>query len=156
MTIRLLSIGKTQHAYLKQGIAMYLDRLQHYARVEYVELQDVAQQGLSADQLKQREAELVLKNVKADHVLFLLDEHGKEYSSREMAAFFQKQMNAGTKTLVLLIGGAFGFAPAIHERATGKISMSRLTLPHELIRLFLVEQVYRAHTILKGEKYHHD
>jgi 23S rRNA (pseudouridine1915-N3)-methyltransferase len=156
MTIRLLSIGKTQHAYLKQGITMYLERLQHYAKVEYLELNDVPQHGLSVDQLKIKEAELVLKQLKPDHVLYLLDEHGKEYTSREWAGFFQKQMNAGTKTIVLLIGGAYGFAAAIQERAVGKLSMSKLTLPHELIRLFLVEQVYRAFTIIKGEKYHHD
>jgi 23S rRNA (pseudouridine1915-N3)-methyltransferase len=156
MTIRLLSIGKTQHAYIKQGVAMYVERLQHYARVEYLELPDVSQNGLSADQLKNKEAELVLKQLKPDHILFLLDEHGQELSSREFAAFFQKQMNGGTKTLVLLIGGAYGFGASLVERAKGKLSMSRMTFPHELIRLFLVEQVYRAHTLLKGEKYHHD
>jgi 23S rRNA (pseudouridine1915-N3)-methyltransferase len=156
MNIRLISIGKTQHAYLKQGITMYLERLQHYAKVEYLELPDVTQQGSTADQLKLRESELVLKQLKAEQILYLLDEHGKDYTSRELAQFFQKQMNAGTKTLVLLIGGAYGFGEALHQRATGKISMSKLTLPHELIRLFLVEQVYRAHTIIKGEKYHHD
>jgi 23S rRNA (pseudouridine1915-N3)-methyltransferase len=156
MTIRLLSIGKTQNDYLKKGIQVYLDRLQHYAKVEYLELPDVSQNGLTPAQLKQREAELILKQVKPDQVLYLLDEFGKSYSSREFAAFFQKQMNAGTKTLVLLIGGAYGFDQPIHERSAGKISMSQMTMPHELIRLFLVEQVYRAHTILKGEKYHHD
>lgn len=135
---------------------MYLERLQHYAKVEYLELPDVTQQGSTADQLKLRESELVLKQLKAEQILYLLDEHGKDYTSRELAQFFQKQMNAGTKTLVLLIGGAYGFGEALHQRATGKISMSKLTLPHELIRLFLVEQVYRAHTIIKGEKYHHD
>jgi 23S rRNA (pseudouridine1915-N3)-methyltransferase len=135
---------------------MYLERLQHYARVEYLELPDVNQQGLTPEQLKTRESELIMKNVKPDHVLYLLDEHGKEWTSREFASFFQKQMNAGTKTLVLLIGGAYGFAEAVQQRAVGKISMSKLTMPHELIRLFLVEQVYRAHSIIKGEKYHHD
>jgi 23S rRNA (pseudouridine1915-N3)-methyltransferase len=156
MTIRLLSIGKTQHAYIKQGVAMYVERLQHYARVEYLELPDVSQNGLTADQLKNKEAELVLKQLKTDHVLYLLDEHGQELGSRAFAAFFQKQMNAGTKTLVLLIGGAYGFGDSLMERAKGKLSMSKMTFPHELIRLFLVEQVYRAHTLLKGEKYHHD
>jgi 23S rRNA (pseudouridine1915-N3)-methyltransferase len=156
MTIRLLSIGKTQNDYLKKGIQLYVDRLQHYARIEYMELPDVSQNGLTPAQLKQREAELILKNLRSDHLLFLLDEFGKSYTSREFAAFFQKQMNAGTKALVLCIGGAYGFDATVHQRAVGKISMSQMTMPHELIRLFLVEQVYRAHTILKGEKYHHD
>ncbi|MEN9638739.1 MAG: hypothetical protein RLZZ262_607 [Bacteroidota bacterium] len=156
MTIRLLSIGKTQNDYLKKGIQLYVDRLQHYARIEYLEMPDVGQNGLTPAQLKQKEAELILKNVRPDQVLYLLDEYGKSFTSREFAAFFQKQMNAGTKTLALCIGGAYGFDAVIHQRAAGKISMSQMTMPHELIRLFLVEQVYRAHTILKGEKYHHD
>lgn len=156
MKIFILCIGKTHSSYLKEGIGIYLDRLKHYAKVEYLELPDVPNKGLLPEALKQKEGELILKHLKADDLLFLLDEKGDEFSSREFAALLQKRMNSGLKQMVLVIGGAFGFSKEVYQRAEGKISFSRMTFSHEMIRLLLTEQLYRGFSILKGEGYHHD
>jgi 23S rRNA (pseudouridine1915-N3)-methyltransferase len=156
MKIRLLSIGKTSTPFLKEGIAFYLKRLDHYCRMEYVELPDVPQKGLTTESGKIKEGELILKNLKPEDVLVLLDEKGTEYTSRGFANYLQKKMNAGTRSLVFVVGGAFGFSKELYAKADSTLSFSQMTFPHELIRLFAVEQLYRAHTILKGENYHHD
>ncbi len=156
MKITILTIGKTGTSYLKEGIVIYLDRLKHYAKVDYKELPDINARGVLPEILKQKEGEIILKQIRPDDFLVLLDEKGDHYSSRHFAEFLQKKMNAGTKNLVLVIGGAFGFSEAVYERANGKISFSKMTYSHEMIRLLLAEQLYRAFTILKGESYHHD
>lgn len=156
MKITILCIGKTQASFLKEGISIYLDRLKHYAKVEYLELADVHAKGMSSDMLKQKEGELILKHTKADDILMLLDEKGDVFSSREFATLLQKKMNSGMKQIILVIGGAFGFSQDVYQRADGKISFSRMTFSHEMIRLLLTEQLYRGFTILKGEGYHHD
>ena len=156
MKIFILCIGKTHSSYLKEGIGIYLDRLKHYAKVEYLELPDVPNKGLLPEALKQKEGELIMKHLKADDLLFLLDEKGDEFSSREFAALLQKRMNSGLKQMVLVTGGAFGFSKEVYQRAEGKISFSRMTFSHEMIRLLLTEQLYRGFSILKGEGYHHD
>lgn len=156
MKIQIITIGKTSASYLKEGIDIYLKRLHHYAKVEWKELPDAAAKGLAADPLKKKEGEAILQNIKPDEALILLDEKGKHYTSREFADFMQKKMNAGTKSLCFVIGGAFGFSDEVYARANAQISFSKMTLSHEMIRLFLAEQLYRAHTILKGESYHHD
>ena len=137
-------------------MSVYQDRLKHYARVEYKELPDVPAKGLTAEVLKEREGEVLMKQLKSDDVVLLLDENGEHFSSRGFAEMLQRRMNSGVKQLVLIIGGAFGFSNAMYERANGKISFSKMTYSHEMIRLLLLEQLYRAHTILKGESYHHD
>jgi len=149
-------LGKTNASYLREGIVVYQDRLKHYAKVEYKELPDVPAKGITADVLKEREGEQFMKQLKPDDVVLLLDENGEHFSSRGFAEFLQRRMNSGVKQLVLIIGGAFGFSNAMYARANGKISFSKMTYSHEMIRLLLVEQLYRAHTILKGESYHHD
>jgi len=154
--IFVICIGKTHSSFLKEGIGIYLDRLKHYTKLEYLELPDVPSKGLLADVLKQKEGEIILKNIRNDDYLLLLDEKGEEYSSREFSVLLQKRMNSGVKQLVLVIGGAFGFSKEVYQRADGKISFSRMTFSHEMIRLLLVEQLYRGYTILKGEGYHHD
>jgi 23S rRNA (pseudouridine1915-N3)-methyltransferase len=154
--IFILCIGKTHSSYLKEGIGIYLDRLKHYTKVEYLELPDVPNKGLLPEALKQKEGELIMKHLKADDLLFLLDEKGDEFSSREFAALLQKRMNSGLKQMVLVTGGAFGFSKEVYQRAEGKISFSRMTFSHEMIRLLLTEQLYRGFSILKGEGYHHD
>ena len=141
---------------MREGIVVYQDRLKHYAKVEYKELPDVPAKGITADVLKEREGEQFMKQLKPDDVVLLLDENGEHFSSRGFAEFLQRRMNSGVKQLVLIIGGAFGFSNAMYARANGKISFSKMTYSHEMIRLLLVEQLYRAHTILKGESYHHD
>jgi 23S rRNA (pseudouridine1915-N3)-methyltransferase len=149
-------LGKTSASYLREGIAVYQDRLKHYARVEYRELPDVLAKGITHDVLKEREGDQFMKQLKPDDVVLLLDENGEHFSSRGFAEMLQRRMNSGVKQLVLIIGGAFGFSEAMYARANGKISFSKMTYSHEMIRLLLVEQLYRAHTILKGESYHHD
>jgi 23S rRNA (pseudouridine1915-N3)-methyltransferase len=156
MKIQLITIGKTSAPYLKEGISIYLKRLEHYAKLEYKELADVPAKGLTPDALKKKEGLVILEMLKPDDVLILLDENGKHFTSREFADFIQKKMNAGVKQIIFVIGGAFGFSPEVYARANAQISFSKMTLSHEMIRLFLVEQLYRAHTILKGESYHHD
>ncbi len=141
---------------MREGIAVYQDRLKHYAKVEYKELPDVPAKGITSDVLKEREGELFMKHLKPDDVVLLLDENGEHFSSRGFAELLQRRMNSGVKQLVLIIGGAFGFSNAMYARANGKISFSKMTYSHEMVRLLLVEQLYRAHTILKGESYHHD
>ena len=141
---------------MREGIAIYQDRLRHYAKVEYKELPDVPAKGITHDVLKEREGDQFMKQLKPDDVVVLLDENGDHFSSRGFADMLQRRMNSGVKQLVLIIGGAFGFSLAMYARANGKISFSKMTYSHEMIRLLLVEQLYRAHTILKGESYHHD
>ncbi|MFN5621618.1 MAG: 23S rRNA (pseudouridine(1915)-N(3))-methyltransferase RlmH [Flavobacteriales bacterium] len=156
MKIVILTLGKTSAAYLREGIAIYQERLKHYAKVEFKELPDVPAKGVSPDVLKEREGEVLMKHIKSDDVVLLLDENGEHFSSRGFAELLQRRMNTGVKQLVLIIGGAFGFSNAMYARANGKLSFSKMTYSHEMIRLLLVEQLYRAHTILKGESYHHD
>lgn len=156
MKIIIICIGKTGTSFLKEGIAIYLDRMKHYAKVEYKELSDVNAKGMTPDVLKQKEGESILKQIKTEDTLLLLDENGDHFSSRMFADFLQKKMNAGTKNVSLVIGGAFGFSKDVYARANGKISFSKMTFSHEMIRLLLTEQLYRAFTILKGESYHHD
>ncbi|MFN6944983.1 MAG: 23S rRNA (pseudouridine(1915)-N(3))-methyltransferase RlmH [Cytophagaceae bacterium] len=157
MKIKIYTIGKTDEAYLKEGIEKYLNRLKHYISIEYIEFQDV-KQGSKPDPVKIKEAEgkLLLQKIEtSDHVV-LLDEKGKEYSSSDLAGFMQKKMNMSTSNLILIIGGPFGFPEEVYLRANEKLSLSKLTFSHQMVRLFLTEQVYRAFTILRGEKYHHE
>lgn len=154
MKIHVIAIGKTNATYLKDGIAVYVQRLAHYCKLEWTEIKDV---GIAdRELLKLREGEQILKLIKAEDQVILLDERGTSYTSRKFADYLQKKMNSGAKTLVLVIGGAYGFSESVYERAQGKIAFSEMTFSHEMIRLLLVEQLYRAFTILKGESYHHD
>lgn len=154
MNIRLLLIGKTSTPFVKEGVDIYVKRLKHYCKFEIIELPDVKVK----DPLKQRESEAqaILKALKADDFVVLLDEKGVNPTSREFADFIQKKMNAGTRQMILIVGGAFGFTEEIYARADYKLSFSKMTFSHEMIRVFIAEQVYRAFTILKGESYHND
>jgi 23S rRNA (pseudouridine1915-N3)-methyltransferase len=157
MKILLLQIDKTQDAYLEEGIDLYLKRLKYYIGIEVLSLQvsKAIRQRTSKEQ-KAEEAKLLFKELNKDDELILLDEKGKEYSSLQFAEFFQKKQNASVKRLVFVIGGPYGFDERIYERANAKLSLSKMTFSHQMVRLFFVEQVYRAYTILKGEKYHHE
>jgi 23S rRNA (pseudouridine1915-N3)-methyltransferase len=154
MNIRLIFVGKTSTPFVKDGFDVYVKRLKHYCKFEVIELPD----GRLKDPEKQKEAEAqaILKAIKSDDFLVLLDEKGVNPTSREFAQFLQKKMNAGTKQLVLLVGGAFGFTKEVYERADYQLSFSKMTFSHEMIRVFIAEQIYRAFTILKGESYHND
>ncbi len=155
MKVHVYYIGKTSEKYLQAGEAIYVKRLKHYLPVTFEVLPDVKGAGkMTAEKLKEKEGELVLSRLKNDDGLILLDEGGKQYGSVEFASWLDRQLQQPYRRLVFLVGGAFGFAPAVYERANGKLSLSKMTFSHQMIRLFFSEQLYRAMTILRGEKYH--
>lgn len=156
MHVTLLCIGKTGKAFLEEGEKEYLKRLSHYLSFELKVLPDVKQaKSLSEEQIKQKEAEMFLEKIQATDTVFLLDENGKTFDSVGFSRFMQEQFNRGGKQLFFLVGGPYGFHSSIYARAQGKISLSSMTFSHQMIRLFFIEQMYRAMTILKGEPYHH-
>ena len=156
MKITLLVVGRTVDSNITAGIADYVKRLSHFTQFETEVIPELKNtKALTPDQQKQAEGELILRAVGASAELILLDEHGKEYRSVEFAQVMQKKMSSG-RDLVLAIGGPYGFSQAVYERANGKISLSQMTFSHQMVRLFLIEQVYRAMTILRGEPYHHE
>mgnify|MGYP002512190615 CR=1 FL=1 len=157
MKITLLTVGKTDKDWVRQGMDIYVSRLKHYipfSVIEIPELKNVS--ALSKDQIKAREGELILKNVKPTDDLILLDERGKEYTSVELAKVIQDKISYTRKDMVYVIGGAYGFSDAVYQRANSKISLSRMTFSHQMVRAIFVEQIYRAFTIMKGEPYHHE
>ena len=156
MTIKLLALGKTDSKSLLQLISEYENRLKHYIKFELEIIPDIKNaKNLSELQQKEKEGESILKRLNPTDTVILLDETGKQYSSVDFSHFLQKKMNAGTRQLVLIIGGPYGFSDAIYEKANGKIGLSKMTFSHQMVRLFVVEQIYRAFTILKNEPYHH-
>jgi len=157
MKIRLIVLGKTKDSYLKEGIYHYLDRLKHYCNFSYEELTiSKSNSNLPTEKRREMEVELVLNKIENTEQLFLLDDKGKSYSSVAFANFIQQRLVAGGKGLVFVAGGPYGFARSIEQKASGKISLSKMTFTHDMVRLIFVEQVYRGFTILKGEKYHHE
>ena len=156
MKITLLLTGKTVDNRLISLIDDYRQRLIHYVPFEIVVLPDLKNaKSLTEDQIKSAEGEAILRFLTPAMDVLLLDEHGKQYRSIEFADFLQRKMSAG-RDLVLVIGGPYGFSPAVYERANGKISFSLMTFSHQMIRLMAIEQIYRAMTILRGEPYHHE
>lgn len=156
MKIKLIAIGKTDDKNLQVLIDNYINRLKHYVGFEFEILPDIKNvKNLSEKQQKEKEGELILKKLKPTDTLILLDEKGKEFTSVEFSEYLQKKMNSGIKQLVFVIGGPYGFSEAIYKKAQGKISFSKMTFSHQIFRLFVVEQIYRAFTILKNEPYHH-
>lgn len=156
MNIKLLAIGKTDNKNLQSLITEYENRLVHYIRFDLDVIPDIKNiKNLSEVQQKEKEGELILKKLKPTDILVLLDENGKQYSSVNFSDYLQKKMNAGTKKIVFVIGGPYGFSDAVYKASDGKISLSKLTFSHQMVRLFAVEQLYRAFTILKNEPYHH-
>ncbi|MBL7941314.1 MAG: 23S rRNA (pseudouridine(1915)-N(3))-methyltransferase RlmH [Flavobacteriales bacterium] len=156
MKIKILAIGKTREAWMSEGIGHYLDRLRHYTRIEYLELPDVKLKDTSPAARTSAEGTRILDHLGAGEKLVLLDENGEHFTSREWAKWIQKKQNSGLKSLVFVIGGAHGFSEEVYARSYGRISMSKLTFPHDLARLVLAEQLYRVFTILRDEGYHHD
>jgi len=154
--ISLLAIGKTDEPYLQKGLEIFLKRIPHYIQFEMKIIPDIKNsKNLSEDQQKEKEGELILQQILPSDELFLLDERGIESSSAEFARFLEKKMLSGIKRMVFVIGGPYGFSENVYSRATGKISLSKMTFSHQMVRLIFVEQLYRAFTILKGEPYHH-
>lgn len=155
MKIKLIVVSKTDVPYIQAGIDEYAGRLRHYCDFELAVIPALKNAGtLRPEELKEREGQLILKQLEKVDMAVLLDEHGKEYTSVGFAEYLQKQMNSGTRTLAFVIGGAYGFSPAVYAAAQHKISLSQMTFNHQMVRLFFVEQLYRAHTILRHEKYH--
>ena len=156
MNIKLIAVGKTDNPALQQLISTYEKRLSYYINFELQLLPDIKNsKSLSEEQQKIKEGELILSYVDPSYLLILLDERGKEYTSIAFADELQKKMNTGIKQLTFVIGGPYGFSQAIYQRANSKLSLSKLTFSHQMIRLFFVEQLYRAFTILRNEPYHH-
>lgn len=157
MKISLLCIGKTDDAYIKEGIDKYLKRLKHYISFQLVEIPDVKNvKNMSEEQQREKEGELFLKTLTNLDYVVLLDEHGKTFRSVEFSSYLGQKMINSTSHIVFLIGGPYGFAAKVKERANAKMSLSKMTFSHQMIRLFFVEQLYRAFTIMKGEPYHHE
>lgn len=157
MHIKVVTVGKTNADFARKGAELYFSRASKYAPVEFFELPDVKKKNkLKAEQLKIEEGKKILEALTPHSELFLLDERGKTFTSLKFADFLQRKMNSGIKTLFLVVGGAYGFSDEVYARASGKISLSSLTFPHDLVRVFIAEQIYRAFTILRGEPYHHE
>ncbi|HLO91905.1 MAG: 23S rRNA (pseudouridine(1915)-N(3))-methyltransferase RlmH [Chloroflexota bacterium] len=155
MKITLLTVGKTDNNYLSEGLKVYLERLSHYIRFDFIEIQTPAKfKSLNTEQLKDAEGKLLLKYFETSDMVVLLDEKGKMQTSEEFAAWLQKIMNSGTRHLMFVVGGAFGFSQEVYKTSGGKLSLSPMTFSHQMVRLFFTEQLYRAFTILKNEPYH--
>ena len=157
MKIVLMTVGKTTTEYLRKGIEMYTARINRYMQFELNELPDIRNtKSLTEAQQKEREGELILSALQPSDAVVLLDERGREMTSREFADDIDRYGIRGTKRLVYIVGGPYGFSGKVYDRANAKLSLSRMTYPHEMVRLFFTEQIYRAMTILRGEPYHHD
>lgn len=156
MTIELITVGRTRTEYVVEGITEYLKRLRRYVPFQITELPDVKNAGkISQEEQKEAEGQLILGKLSvSDHVM-LLDERGRQLSSEEFASRLEAILASGRKRLVMIIGGPYGFSKAVYNRADELLSLSKMTFNHEMVRLFITEQVYRAMTILKGEPYHH-
>ena len=155
MKITLLVVGKTTDQRLQTLIEDYQQRLKHYIPFEIVVIPDLRNaKALTQTQIKEQEGIEILRRITPSMDVILLDEHGREYRSIEYAQWIQKKMSAG-RDITFIVGGPYGFSTAVYERADGKISLSKMTFSHQMVRLFFVEQLYRAMTILRGEPYHH-
>jgi 23S rRNA (pseudouridine1915-N3)-methyltransferase len=156
MNIKLIAIGKTDNKNLQTLIEEYTKRLSFYVKFDLEIISDIKNvKNLSEAQQKEKEGELILSKITPTDNLILLDENGKTFSSLEFSEFLQKKMNAGIKTLVFVIGGPYGFSETVYQKANGKVSLSEMTFSHQMVRLFVIEQLYRGCTILKNEPYHH-
>lgn len=157
MKIQLLAVGKTTTPYLATGIEAYVSRLKHYIPFEFKIVADARNtRRLSHDMQCQAEGNIILSAISPGDFLVLLDERGKEFTSREFSGYLAKRMASVSRNIVFVIGGPYGFSEAVYNRADECISLSRMTFSHEMVRLFFIEQLYRAMTIISNEPYHHD
>ena len=157
MKVTLLVVGKTTDKHIIALVEEYLNRLKHYVPTDIEVIPELRQtKALTPEQQKHDEGELILQRIQPGDRVVLLDEHGVERRSIEFAQWMQKKMSSGTKRLLCIVGGPYGFSPEVYARCDEKISLSQMTLSHQMIRLLFVEQVYRAMTILRGEPYHHE
>lgn len=157
MKIVVIAVGKTSTDYISRGVDEFLKRANRYLGVELTVIPDIkASKALTEEAQKQQEGRNILASLQPGDIVTLLDERGKELTSREFSGMIERRMIQGTKRLVFVIGGPYGFSKEVYERADSKLSLSRMTFTHEMVRLFFVEQIYRAMTIMRGEPYHHD
>ncbi|MBQ5595310.1 MAG: 23S rRNA (pseudouridine(1915)-N(3))-methyltransferase RlmH [Alistipes sp.] len=157
MNIELIVVGKTDMKEVEALVTMYTKRLNHYVRFAITTIADIRNtKKLSEAEQKRLEGEAILRLINDSDHLMLLDEHGSEFRSIEFAEMIQRRMSAGTKRLVFVIGGPYGFSDAVYQRANSKISLSKMTFSHQIVRAIFTEQLYRAFTILKNEPYHHE
>jgi 23S rRNA (pseudouridine1915-N3)-methyltransferase len=157
MKLEVWCVGECTQKYLVEGIEVYRNKLKHYFPFVYTEIKEPgSHRSQDKEKSLQFQANLILKKINPEDYLILLDEKGKKYSSRDFAQFLNKFLISGHKRIILLIGGAFGFHTSVVARAKEKISLSDMTFSHDMVRLFLLEQLYRAGTILKNEPYHND
>ena len=156
MNIKLIAIGKTDNKALQSLLDDYTKRLSFYIKFDLEIIPDIKNaKNLSESQQKEKEGELILAKLTPTDQLILLDENGMGFSSISFSDYLQKRMNSGTKTLVFVIGGPYGFSDEVYQKAQGKISLSLMTFSHQMVRLFFIEQLYRGYTILRNEPYHH-
>lgn len=148
MKIKIISITKKEDAFIREGVQVYLKRLKHYSPVEEI--------IVKAPKEKETEPELLLQKFSKEDYVVVLDENGKQFSSVDFSKWISGKMREGKRSVCFVIGGAYGFSEEIYKRANEMISLSNMTLPHQLAKLLFIEQIYRAFTIIKGEKYHHE
>lgn len=157
MRISLIVIGKTDARYFDEAIKEYQNRLGHYIPFDMCIIPDIKNtKSMSVMQQKEKEGELILKTLQAGDYLVLLDERGKEFSSLQFSSYIEKKTHTVSKRLVFVVGGPYGFSDEVYGKASEKISLSKMTFSHQMIRLIFVEQLYRAMTILNNEPYHHE
>lgn len=157
MEIELLTVGKTTIGFVEAGIAEYTRRLRHYIPYSIKSLPDVKNAGkMESSRQKEAEGEKILAAIANSDFVVLLDERGRQYTSLEFSAFIEKQMIAGRRKVVFVVGGPYGFSQSVYDRADTQLSLSKMTFNHEMVRLFFTEQIYRAMTIMRGEPYHHE
>lgn len=150
-------MGRTTTSYIQSGIDIFSKRIVHYVPFDINVFQDIkTTKSLSEDKQKLMEGQRMLDALQPGDWVVLLDEKGKEYTSREFASYVDKRMVSVARRMIFVVGGPYGFSKAMYDRADEKMSLSKMTFPHEMVRLFFVEQLYRAMTILRGEPYHHD
>lgn len=156
MKVSLLFVGKTKASYLIEGEKEYLKRIQRYTPFDLIEIPDLRNvKNRSVEEIKEMEGELILKKLKPSDFVVLLDENGQEFNSVKFASYLQRQFNSGSQGMVFVIGGAYGFSSDVYQRANGKLALSKMTFSHQMVRMFFMEQFYRALTILNNEPYHH-
>ena len=157
MKIVFLSLGKTNEKYLIEGISLYQNRLKHYTSLEMIEIPNIKKsKNLTKVELMKKEGDLILKNIQNSDHLVLLDEKGKEYNSIKFSEKIQNWMFSGKKRIVFVVGGSYGFSNDLYHRGNEKISLSKMTFSHQMVRLFFLEQLYRGYSILNNQPYHHE
>lgn len=157
MKITLLTVGKTDVKWVKEGLDLYVSRLSHYAPFQVREIPELKNvSALDWEQIKVREGELILKSLRPSDEVVLLDEGGRELRSVEFASWLEERFSRGSRDIVFVIGGAYGFSKEVYARADSKLSLSKMTFSHQMVRTIFAEQLYRAFTIMRGEPYHHE